>query len=275
MINIHINPFPFCFPQCETTLCYNALADRAEIMYIEPVPCKLKGKGSMEHYRSLLQTTQNTRDLGGYHTLSGSFTRTGVLLRSDVQNYPSADDCRFLKEQGITTIIDMRSVKDTQRKPSGFAAKEGFTYFNFPIDEGSGIPESVDEVPRSYMRIANAKEMVHIFRCIANAKTGVMFNCTAGKDRTGVVSAILLMHAEVGTADIIQDYVLTREYGRERLALVHQNFPEIDMNIVTPCEAFMSEFLRLFTEQYGDTARYFNHLGLSAEEIALLRSKLV
>ena len=229
----------------------------------------------MEHYRSLLQTTQNTRDLGGYHTRSGSFTRTGVLLRSDVQNYPSADDCRFLKEQGITTIIDMRSVKDTQRKPSGFAAKEGFTYFNFPIDEGSGIPESVDEVPRSYMRIANAKEMVHIFRCIANAKTGVMFNCTAGKDRTGVVSAILLMHAEVGTADIIQDYVLTREYGRERLALVHQNFPEIDMNIVTPCEAFMSEFLRLFTEQYGNTARYFNHLGLSAEEIALLRSKLV
>ena len=151
----------------------------------------------MEYYKSLLQTTQNTRDLGGYHTQFGGLTRSGVLLRSDVQNYPSADDCRFLKEQGITTIIDMRGAKDTQRKPSGFAEKEGFTYLNFQIDEGSGIPESMDEVPRSYMRIANAREMVNVFRSIAKTKTGVMFNCTAGKDRTGVVSAILLLHAGV------------------------------------------------------------------------------
>lgn len=229
----------------------------------------------MEHYKSLLQTTQNTRDLGGYFTQFGGLTRSGVLLRSDVQNYPSADDYRFLKEQGITTIVDMRGIKDTQRKPSGFAEKEGFTYLNFPIDEGSGVPESMDEVPRSYMRIANAREMVNVFRNIAKAKTGVMYNCTAGKDRTGVVSAILLLHAGVDKNDIIQDYVLTREYGKERLALIHQNFPEIDMNIVTPCEAFVAEFLQLFIGRYGDTMQYLQQLGLTTEEIVLLRSKLV
>lgn len=92
-----------------------------------------------------------------------------------------------------------------------------------------------------------------VFRSIAKAKTGVMFNCTAGKDRTGVVSAVLLLHAGVDKNDIIQDYVLTREYGKERLALIHQNFPEIDMNIVTPCETFMAEFLQLFIGRYGDT----------------------
>lgn len=226
-------------------------------------------------YRSLLQTTQNTRDLGGYCTATGAITRKGMLLRSDVQYFPSEEDCQYLRTNGITTIIDLRGVKDTQRKPSGFAGKAGFAYFNFPIDEGSGIPESAADVPLSYMRIAAAKEMPEVFRCIAHAPTGVMFNCTAGKDRTGVVSAVLLMHAGVRPDDIVRDYVLTREYGKERLALVQKNFPDIDMSIVTPCEAFMTEFLRLFAGRYGNAGQYFMQLGLSEDETAMLRSKLV
>ena len=229
----------------------------------------------MEQYHSLLQTTQNTRDLGGYLTSSGVRTRSGILLRSDVQNYPSEKDFKYLLSRGITTIIDLRGLNDVQKKPSGFAGKEDFTYINIPIDEGSGIPESIEDVPASYMRIAEAKEMPRVFRCIALAKTGVMFNCTAGKDRTGVVAAILLLHADVGTDEIVRDYVLTREYGKERLALVQKNFPGIDMRIVTPCEAFMTEFLQLFKERYRSTGQYFRKLGLSAEEIELLRCKLV
>ena len=235
----------------------------------------MKEKNMMDQYHSLLQTTQNTRDLGGYLTSSGARTRSGALLRSDVQNYPSEEDFGYLVSRGITTVIDLRGLNDVQRKPSGFAGKEGFTYINIPIDEGSGIPESIDDVPASYMRIAEAKEMPRVFRCIALAKTGVMFNCTAGKDRTGVVAAILLLHTDVGTDEIVRDYVLTREYGKERLALVQKNFPGIDMRIVTPCEAFMNKFLQLFMERYANTKQYFRQLGLSAEEIELLRCKLV
>ena len=117
--------------------------------------------------------------------------------------------------------------------------------------------------------------MPKVFRTIAEAKTGVMFNCTAGKDRTGVVSAILLLHAGVSDEDIIENYVLTREYGKERLALVHKNFPEIDMNIVTPREWFMEEFLRLFRAKFGTTDNYFTELGLSTCEIEAIRQKLV
>ena len=87
----------------------------------------------------------------------------------------------------------MRGQKDVDRKPSGFADRNDFVYYNFQIIEGSGVPESVETVPISYMSIARAKEIPNVFKCIANAKTGVMFNCTAGKDRTGVVSAILLL----------------------------------------------------------------------------------
>lgn len=216
---------------------------------------------------SLLRTTQNTRDLGGYRTKEGTLTKEGSILRSDIQNFPSEEDFEYLRTRGITTIIDMREQKAVDRKPSGFAGKEDFAYFHFQIEQGSGVPESAKAVPKSYMGIASAKAMPDVFKCIANAASGVMFNCTAGKDRTGVVSAILLCHAGVSDKDIIENYVLTKEYGKERLELVHKNFPELDMNIVTPCEMFMEEFLRMFREKYGDTEKYFKEMGLNDKEI--------
>lgn len=224
---------------------------------------------------SLLATTQNTRELGGYVVKEGLATKRNSLWRSDVQNYPSEEDFALLKERGITTIIDLRGDKDLARKPSGFADVSGFNYVNCPIIEGSGVPESVEQVPVSYLAIAQAENMPTVFKTIAASETGVMFNCTAGKDRTGVVSAILLLHAGVPEADIIENYVLTREYGRERLELVHKNFPEIDMNIVTPREWFMEEFLRLFREMFGTTEGYFRALGLTDTEIDNIRKKLV
>lgn len=152
--------------------------------------------------------------------------------------------------------------------------EDHFEYYNFQITEGSGVPESVAAVPISYMSIARAKEIPNIFKCIASAKTGVMFNCTAGKDRTGVVAAILLLHAGVCDEDIMENYVLTKEYGKGRLELVHKNFPELDMNIVTPCKMFMEEFLRLFRAEYDDTDTYFRMIGLNDEEIKALKDKL-
>lgn len=229
----------------------------------------------VENGRSLLESTQNTRDLGGYRSASGSVTRSMSLLRSDVQYAPSEADRAFLRSAGVTTIIDLRGEEETEKKPSGFAQAEGFSYYHFPIGEGSGIPSSPKEVPKSYMRIAGAERMPEVFRCIIAAQGGVMFNCTAGKDRTGVVAAILLLHAGVPQETIAKDYALTRVYARERLELVRKRFPEIDMNIVTPCEAFMREFLRLFLQEYISTQQYFLRLGLSEKEAELLRSRLV
>lgn len=73
---------------------------------------------------------------------------------------------------------------------------------------------------------------------------------------------------------IIENYVLTKEYGKGRLELVHKNFPELDMNIVTPCKMFMEEFLRLFRAVFRDTYTYFRMIGLNDEEIKALRDKL-
>ena len=64
----------------------------------------------------MLNTTQNTRELGGYQTVYGVPTREMTAISSDVQNYPDEEDCLFLKSNGITTIIDMRGTKDVLKK---------------------------------------------------------------------------------------------------------------------------------------------------------------
>ncbi len=224
--------------------------------------------------RVLLKTTLNTRDLGGYKTCDGKITLYNRILRSDVQNSPSEQDIAFLKKNNITTIIDMRGIKDVERKPSGFATLEGFEYYNIPIDEGSGVPESVEAVPYSYLDIARAKSMPSVFRTIAYASNGIMFNCTAGKDRTGVVSALILSLCGVSKDDIVMDYITTKECSQERFELIHKNFPDVDMNIVIPNENYIITFLRLLMEEYGDVKGYFEAIGVTEPELSAIRNKL-
>lgn len=226
--------------------------------------------------KSLLETTLNTRDLGGYWSeITGQNLQSWSVLRSDGQNYPSDQDVELLKSKNIFTFIDMRGEKDVLRKPSGFFNKLGFTYHNIQIDEGSGIPESVDAVSKSYMKIAESKNIARVFKTIAAAPGGVMFNCTAGKDRTGVVSAVLLGLCGVSEKCIIYDYMLTKTCNKERFELIHQNFPEIDMNIVIPQERYMEEFIGILEGKYGSYHDYLSAIGVTECEIEMIREKLL
>lgn len=166
-------------------------------------------------YKSLLKSTQNTRDLGGYNTSDGDITKKFSLIRSDEQLNASKQDSSFLFAHKITTVIDLRTADDVLNKPN------------------------------SYLKIAVSPGMKNVFECIANAPNGVIFNCSAGKDRSGVVSAILLLHAGVADDDIVENYVLTKHYIRKKLDYLRKN-TDLNMNIVTPCEDYMRKFLKNF-----------------------------
>lgn len=256
---------------------------RAVIFCMEELKALENGKDGIDEYRYawkntprvLLKTTLNTRELGGYRIQGEkSYTRFNALIRSDIQRCPSEEDLDFLRRNNITTIIDMRGRQDVMMAPSGFAGLEEFEYHNIPIDEGSGVPESVEAVPGSYVAIATAKNMPEVFRLIAASKTGVMFNCTAGKDRTGVVSALILWLCGVSREDILFDYMLTKECNRERFVLIHENYPEIDMNIVIPNEGYMCKFLDLIEQQYGNVEGYFTAIGITEKAQRAIRNKL-
>ena len=224
---------------------------------------------------SLLETTLNTRDLGGYR-IDGTenYTKYGRLIRSDVANYPSEKDIEFLKSTGITTIIDTRSSEEKEKKPHGLADLEGFDYFDIPIPEGSGVPESVVAVPESYYKIAHSVNITGVFKTIANAKYGVMFNCTAGKDRTGVISALILWLCGIRKSDIVYDYMRTKENNKPRFELIHQNFPELDMNIVIPNKNNMIKFMEMIEDNYGTVEKYFESIDISQEEQRVIKERL-
>ena len=224
---------------------------------------------------SLLKTTRNTRDLGGHPAAGGRVTVPDRIWRSDRQENPDPEDIALLRSKGITTIIDMRTEEDNLTKPSFFRSLEGFTFLNYPIIEGDTIPESVEAVPGSYINIARSENMPRILKAIADADTGVMYNCAAGKDRTGVVTAILLMLCGVSDEEITADYMLTKECNRERFELLRKRRPDLDMNIVIPRESYIRDFMDLFRERFGSVDGYFACIGLSKETKQKLLARLL
>lgn len=224
--------------------------------------------------KSLLETTQNTRDLGGYLRINGEKTRPFRFLRSDKPAHPSQADFQFLLSHGITTVIDLREESAVNRLENPFANHPGFVWHHCPIQEGSGIPESVEAVPGSYLQIAESPGAAEAFRVMASAPGGVLFHCSAGKDRTGTLAAILLTLAQVPEETVVSDYLITGECIRERLDLVHQRFPELDMDIVTPLPGHIRGFLDLWKSKYKTAENYLHTIGLTDGQMDNLRRKL-
>lgn len=226
--------------------------------------------------KSILESTANTRDLGMYR-IQGTkkYTAANRIYRSDRCVELSRRDRELLISRGITTVIDLRSAAEAEAKPSAFAGDSEFCYLQFPIADDMRIPESLAEVPTSYMRFAHAEGMKDVFKAIANTERGVLFHCTAGKDRTGVVSAVLLSLAGVSDEDITDDYVISRELNRDRLQAFLEQHPEIDREIVLANEKSMTGFLEIFRAKHNSVEQYLSGLGLTDTEVKKLKDKLV
>ena len=226
--------------------------------------------------RSILESTMNTRDLGMYRVQgTKQYTLSNRLYRSDRCEALSNRDKLLLLDRNITTIIDLRSEKESDANPSAFATDKDFMFFHYPIVEGMMPPDSLEAVPVSYMEIAHADCMKEVFKTIANAPGGVLFHCTAGKDRTGVVSAILLDLAGVSDEDIVYDYVISREFNKQRLEAFLKEHPEIDRNIVLANEISMFGFLKLLREKHNSVEQYLLDIGITDDEMQSLKNKLV
>ena len=128
---------------------------------------------------SLLETTLNTRDLEGTLTKDGLIINSNCIIRSDYNSIlpPSQNDINYLISNKISTIIDIRSYKEIKSTKNHFESLNNFKYFNYPIEEGSEIPKTIDDVPKSYMEIACSKNIKYILEKIANSENGVLFHC--------------------------------------------------------------------------------------------------
>jgi len=222
-----------------------------------------------------LDGTDNTRDLGGY-PVPGGYTRWGRTFRSDAPVNLSAADVETLRRLGITTHIDLRTREEVERRPSAVANLEGFRYHHVDLCACMQMmPDSEEGVAVSYLEMAEqVGPMARIFRIIAHTEGGLLFHCAAGKDRTGVVAAILLMLAGAKKPDLLADYILTAAYMREPVRKFLETDPDIPAYIVTPKIEFMEAFLDRFLAAHSSARNYLETIGIPAEEIESITQRL-
>lgn len=221
-----------------------------------------------------LSSTKNTRDLGGYPLIGGGSTQWGAFLRSDAPAEIVQQDVDCLKGYGVTHVLDLRQPIEQQRR-IGFAGGQGFNVHTIPFGGGQP-PEEPSMVAKSYMDIAmDFSAMGQAMEYLAWAPGCVLFHCTAGKDRTGVISAVLLALAGVPLPDVLADYQLSQVYLWGRITAHLQRHPELNPAVITPQVGFMAEFFDLLYDKYPRIQDYFMAMGLGEAQIHSLLKKLV
>lgn len=217
----------------------------------------------------------NLRDLGGYAAQDGKTTLFGRLLRSDAPIGLPSEEIRVLTDLGIRTAIDLRSEEETQRRPCSLKDTAGIAYIPIPFVVGSRSPKTREEVPEIYLEIAaDFPAMRQIMCTISHAEGTVLFFCAAGKDRTGVVAALLLLLAGVERNDILADYQVSYTYIRSMIADLLKKEPERPPFTGHSDMEYMDAFLDRFEAVYGLVSDYLRTIGLTWEEIELLCMKL-
>lgn len=241
----------------------------AKTRYQVPAPLPLEGTG-------------NTRDLGGYPGLDGHLTRKHAYLRSDSLGRLTKEDVRQLEEYGVSCVIDLRTGEEIEKQPSILFGRENIAYYHVPFSDQliSHEPEwgRAESMADLYIRLLEQQggSYREFFRIILKhrGKT-VLFNCAAGKDRTGVAAMLLLLTAGVSCKAVIADYEVSQSNMKEIFEKQWKNGAEGRKEI--PLFAFMSReediaaaMSHLF-RKWGSAAGYLMANGIVESEIDAFR----
>jgi protein-tyrosine phosphatase len=226
----------------------------------------------------------NFRDIGG-QDVDGGRVRRDALLRSDALVGLGEDDHGELARIGIRTAIDLREPGERERSP---AALREIELHQIPLIDGDpgGITLDLLEFNR-WLLEHRADRLALVIKLLAHpgAMPGVYF-CSSGKDRTGLVTALILSLLGVDEQAIVRDYVLTaelmpEEYKAEALQRsLAGGLPEAMIDeyaakaMGSPPEA-MAGTLEVLRQQYGGAEAYLLGGGLQWDEIDRLRAVLI
>jgi hypothetical protein len=128
-------------------------------------------------------------------------TRYGVFLRAALPRTLTDRDIAFLRDYGLTTVVDFRSELECVRAPDPLGALDGITYLNKPMFDAAAAggalriqPEAAFGWVPHYIRMLEQQKswMADVLRALAQAEGCALFHCTTGKDRAGLISALLL-----------------------------------------------------------------------------------
>ena len=103
----------------------------------------------------------------------------------------------------------------------------------------------------------------------------IIFNCTAGKDRTGILSCLLLLLAGVDKEEIIKDYLYSEECIYSNIDKVREYQPSFPKDLGHVKRKYIEDFLVLFEEKYHNVESYLLYIGLTKEQIDSIRNRLL
>ena len=236
----------------------------------------------------------NVRDLGGLPTEDGGETRSGRVIRADNVGFLSADGWRALADHGVVRIVDLRWPEEVADDPPRDVAVEVVSVSVLgPSMEGSvawmreldanleAVDDVADHYAWSYVEFLerNREAFGRALGAIADAGGPVVVHCMGGKDRTGLVAALVLRMAGVDPAAIGEDYALTAANLAARTqAWMDQASSEghrrrIEKLSQTPA-AGMRRVIEAIEERYGSVAGYLEAAGVSEAQLDLLRTRL-
>jgi protein-tyrosine phosphatase len=230
----------------------------------------------------------NFRDLGGYPTADGHSTRWGVAFRSDALHELTVDDLVLLRDLGLRTVVDLRTGTELERHGRGLLIDEPVSHVHLsvlPIEAGESLaappPVGTDMAARYlwYLEVGSSA-LAAALRLLADpASQPLVFHCAAGKDRTGVLSALALSCLGVGRDGIVDDYVQTAarlDLILERLRGRPLNEQEVPADPrVTIEAATMERFLDGLDERYGGATGWALSAGIEVATIVALRQCLL
>ena len=213
---------------------------------------------------------RNIRDIGGYPA-GGGITKWKTFLRGEGLECVTEHDAAFLYEYGIRTVIDLRFRSEFEKNNTEYLfrvfSSNKITLVNMPF-----IDNYDDITGHFYINMVEngMKNIKRIFDYIGERLKygGIIYNCFAGKDRTGVLSALLLLLCGVSEIDVLADYMVSSVYLRalaEKLSLPN--------DALSSKPEFMEEFLTYLNQKYQSAEHYLLSIGISHETISFIKDQ--
>lgn len=243
----------------------------------------------------ILSAPVNLRDLGGI-AIDGGVLRPGLAIRTDDLAYVTAEVADELLAGGLTAIIDLRSPLEVSVTGRGPLGEHPVAYHHLPLiaDVGASMDREHPALTHEamglmYLRMVEgaAPQLVTALNVIAHTPGATAFHCAAGRDRTGVLAAMLLLALGAADDDIVTDYART---GDNMVAIMARTAPvmgamwkalgfDFDARDASSAllegsmDVSMRSLLDTLRTQHGDPLAPLRAVGLSDATIARLRER--
>ena len=247
-----------------------------------------------------LATVPNLRDIGGYRTSDGRWVKMGLIYRSDQLNRLSDADLAAMGKLGLTTIADLRTVAERTREPDRVAAgAEPLVLDIAKESQGSlggdmrGAMAAIASGHAAEMLVGANREFVSLpsaragyrdllHKLEAPGTNALLYHCTAGKDRTGWASAVILTLLGVPRETVLRDYMLSNTYLRAKndaaLAALAKSGSPMKPAYLEAAMTVRPDYIQAAFDEvehrYGSFDNYIRQgLGLTDADVAALRAR--